>query len=293
MAVKLLDWLLKRVPPNSIPAPSGKHRHLYITLTERLIDLTVQCSIDSERKRGFRLVTSLLQVLRQHARFKVLESLLDSCPYPAIHGLLVHRLKEEINAVWLRPGESPFFSTSVWKLCSKMLDIKYANPQNAFDVVMNVLNLFRFILLKETARIKQLGTDYRPISFSMPEIHRAKKEYLEPLAEFFEKDVYDLRKKMEGAPAAPQTFSREHQLGACTGMIRPSFVTAPDGSVQISVQGKDGQAMEVDTETKRQMEMRSMSMRLMDVYMAQDVLSRTFELADGLLATKAYADGGT
>jgi len=100
-----------------------------------------------------------LNILPESIRFKCLGYLLERCPYMAIRGLIIHFIKQQIVKYWPSSSSS---SSSIYFASPKVLDlfpffINFTDPaigakenlMEKLDVIMNALNLYRFLLLRD------------------------------------------------------------------------------------------------------------------------------------------------
>jgi hypothetical protein len=83
----------------------------------------------------------------------VLGSLLQDCPYAAVAGLLVARLKDETLRAWPARGSPPgahcppFASPKLVDLFPHFMHFKA--PVEQLDLLMHSLNFYRFLLLRD------------------------------------------------------------------------------------------------------------------------------------------------
>ncbi len=88
-------------------------------------------------------------------RYRLLGWLLKECPYAGVGGLLVHRVKEEIQRAWPTQGQGSPKSTSSPFASPKLLDlfpfmmISESSPLQHLEIHMSALNLCLFLLLRE------------------------------------------------------------------------------------------------------------------------------------------------
>eukprot|EP00741_Cyanophora_paradoxa_P011701 tig00020563_g11305.t1 len=213
MAVDLIESELKRVPPRSLRPPAGVSGSGLLALIQALLDHTVAIADPRERSRAFAVSTGVLSALRDGPRFVALRDLLASVPYPALHGLLINRLKDEIREAWPSPRtphdpseSSPFASDRVLPLLRAVLDPRLCDVDAAHDVAMAALNLYRFVLLRELGEGRASGGPEGGVTGSLRpgELRRARDRFLRPL-----RDIVDARAR---APPLPPNIKNSNIL---------------------------------------------------------------------------------
>lgn len=184
MGINLLATMLELATP---PA-AGNPYHIQLQRVEcnellKLKDLlqaiqnVVIFSPQSQtRQQAYHVFVNIVrQVVPRVERYEVLKSLITDCKHSSMVSLLIYIVKEEVEktisykkAVVLEAGQSlelPFASERVLELIDYVLRPPSGGPPdlpNQIDAVLSVLNLYRFIVIKETTgKTNYTGVLYR------------------------------------------------------------------------------------------------------------------------------------
>ncbi len=121
--------------------------------------------VEEERQTAYGCLGALFTLLGPWERFRMLGSLLQDCPYAAVAGLLVARLKDETLRAWPARGSPagthcpPFASPKLVDLFPHFMHCKA--PIEQLDLLMHSLNFYRFLLLRDRGAQAVVGV-WRP-----------------------------------------------------------------------------------------------------------------------------------
>lgn len=134
------------------------------------------------------LVNIVRKVLPPIERFEALKQLIMECEHASMVSLLIYVVKEEANKALApkskaeesrQPLHSPFASEQVLELVDFVLRPPVGGPPdipNQIDAVLSVLNLYRFLLIKETTG----KSNYTGVLFNA-RLQEACSKWLQPL----------------------------------------------------------------------------------------------------------------
>lgn len=134
-------------------------------LCKDVITYMVSNPVEGERQTAYGCLGALFTLLGPWERFRVLGSLLQDCPYAAVAGLLVARLKDETLRAWPARGSPagthcpPFASPKLVDLFPHFMHCKA--PIEQLDLLMHSLNFYRFLLLRDRGAQAVVGV-WRP-----------------------------------------------------------------------------------------------------------------------------------
>ncbi|KAK5575950.1 hypothetical protein RB653_007085 [Dictyostelium firmibasis] len=156
---------------------SIERNYHFLQLIECIISFMVRCPVQQIRSFTYRVLMLLIgQALTPSTKFNILSNLIGTCIFPSFTGLLIHIFKEEINKAWS--------STNVNERCyfvsPKILEVVTLPIQTGgnlierMDSIMNGLNMYRFLLIRDK------GTNYTGI-WSKSKIQGSRESCFYPL----------------------------------------------------------------------------------------------------------------
>lgn len=191
--LELGAWIVQRISPFSTVLRTSTpffvmadgeeamdiEHSVYFIFIQDLITFMVNCPISTLRTQAYHLFQGFLTIFANSERFEIIKRLLTTCPYPSFVGLVIHRLKQEIEWSWpnnsTQEGSSklivsPYsyppsfpsplhfqlqhFSSPSPFLSSQVLDLltffqHFSDLLSKLDIVMNILSVYRFLLIRD------------------------------------------------------------------------------------------------------------------------------------------------
>eukprot|EP01133_Synstelium_polycarpum_P015911 gene15911-18909_t len=138
-------WLIE-LAPQMIEAPY----HL-LQMVQCAIGFLVKCPVQKVRSYAFAQTTSLFGIFTAATRFNLLATLIRTCIFPSFTGLLIHIFKEAIDAAWLSTEDEEhqyFVSPKLLEVLTVTLQVG-GNLLERLDSIMNALNLYRYLLIRD------------------------------------------------------------------------------------------------------------------------------------------------
>ncbi|EGC32208.1 hypothetical protein DICPUDRAFT_155868 [Dictyostelium purpureum] len=123
----------------------------FLQLIECIINFLVKCPVQQMRSFSYKVLVLLMNTLTPSTRFYLLANLISTCIFPSFTGLLIHVFKEEINKAWL----STDVDSRVYFVSPKILEVVTipiqtgGNLMERMDSIMNGLNMYRYLLLRD------------------------------------------------------------------------------------------------------------------------------------------------
>ncbi|KAH8954070.1 hypothetical protein BDL97_08G060600 [Sphagnum fallax] len=176
-----------------------------VPILQAVQDVIVYAPDPALRRRAYLALTKVIKdVLPVSTRFHSLQALISSCPYPSLVSLLLTCLKDEVARAWpvfkqgcgaecnvevtavgdsfkSCPIVSPFVSSEVLQVIESVLHPLGGNPPDLpsqIDSVQGALNLYRFIIIRETS-----GKTNLTGVLSKASLMKAQTQWLLPLRE--------------------------------------------------------------------------------------------------------------
>ncbi|CAK9233963.1 unnamed protein product [Sphagnum troendelagicum] len=176
-----------------------------VPILQAVQDVIVYAPDPALRRRAYLALTKVIKdVLPVSTRFHSLQALISSCPYPSLVSLLLTCLKDEVARAWpvfkqgcgaecnvevtavgdsfkSYPIVSPFVSSEVLQVIESVLHPLGGNPPDLpsqIDSVQGALNLYRFIIIRETS-----GKTNLTGVLSKASLMKAQTQWLLPLRE--------------------------------------------------------------------------------------------------------------
>ncbi|KAH9554289.1 hypothetical protein CY35_08G057000 [Sphagnum magellanicum] len=176
-----------------------------VPILQAVQDVIVYAPDPALRRRAYIALTKVIKdVLPVSTRFHSLQALISSCPYPSLVSLLLTCLKDEVARAWpvfkqgcgaecnvevTAVGDSfkscpivaPFVSSEVLQVIESVLHPLGGNPPDLpaqIDSVQGALNLYRFIIIRETS-----GKTNLTGILSKASLMKAQTQWLLPLRE--------------------------------------------------------------------------------------------------------------
>ncbi|KAH3732796.1 Ras guanine nucleotide exchange factor [Pelomyxa schiedti] len=144
---------------------------------QAMIDCMSQCEDSTARTSMYNVMGKTIGFLRPGPRFDAIKKLIAQCSNYTMTGLIIHRLKEEINQSW--PNTCCDAEESSNFASRRLLEILpvFLVPRNfseKFDIIIQGINLYRYLLIRDR------GTNYTGI-WSKSEILEVDNNFLQPL----------------------------------------------------------------------------------------------------------------
>ncbi|CAK9881188.1 unnamed protein product [Sphagnum jensenii] len=176
-----------------------------VPILQAVQDVIVYAPDPALRRHAYLALTKVIkEVLPVSTRFHSLQALISSCPYPSLVSLLLTCLKDEVARAWpvfkqgcgaecnvevtavgdsfkSYPIVSPFVSSEVLQVIESVLHPLGGNPPDLpsqIDSVQGALNLYRFIIIRETS-----GKTNLTGVLSKASLMKAQTQWLLPLRE--------------------------------------------------------------------------------------------------------------
>ncbi|EAL72154.1 hypothetical protein DDB_G0269608 [Dictyostelium discoideum AX4] len=163
----------------------------FLQLIESIIGFMVRCPVQQMRSFTYRVLMLLIgQVLTPSTKFNILYNLIGTCIFPSFTGLLIHIFKEEINKAW----SSTIVDERCYFVSPKILDVVTipiqtgGNLMERMDSIMNGLNMYRFLLIRDK------GTNHTGI-WSKSKIQGSRETCFYPLR----KDLLDVQSQFRAS----------------------------------------------------------------------------------------------
>ncbi|KAM9961769.1 hypothetical protein ACTFIR_004630 [Dictyostelium discoideum] len=163
----------------------------FLQLIESVIGFMVRCPVQQMRSFTYRVLMLLIgQVLTPSTKFNILYNLISTCIFPSFTGLLIHIFKEEINKAW----SSTIVDERCYFVSPKILDVVTipiqtgGNLMERMDSIMNGLNMYRFLLIRDK------GTNHTGI-WSKSKIQGSRETCFYPLR----KDLLDVQSQFRAS----------------------------------------------------------------------------------------------
>lgn len=250
--IELGTWIVQRISPHSIILRSTTpyfvmsddeealdiEHSIYFVFCQDLITFMVNCPIASIRTQAYHLFQGYLSIFTNSERFELIKRIITNCPYPSFVGLVVHRLKQEVEWAWallpdtntkstssipfsyppsfpspiLSSSEnttfSPFLSSKVLYLLSLLQSEN--SPLSRLDILMNVLSVYRFLLIRDKT------SNFTGI-WEKEKVQQIRDNFLNPLFKVVNKEL----KKLSSPPSkeeqeTQQRVAHQHGLPALT-----------------------------------------------------------------------------
>ncbi|KAL6069518.1 VWFA domain-containing protein, variant 2 [Balamuthia mandrillaris] len=171
----------------------GVSMKTFVLFAQNLIMFMTNCGKLERRQEAFLHLNTFLSLFEEEERYRLLGDLLRTCPYPSIKGLLIHRLKQETIRAWPKDEEhqqqrkkvSPFSSPKLLDLFPFFMHFSgESNLLQDFDVWMNALNYYRFLLLRDRPKQKEEDSPQQQnVGVWEPQFRQAvEADLLEPLS---------------------------------------------------------------------------------------------------------------
>ena len=90
-------------PPRPRRTPLDPHHFDLASFLQVLVDVMVSCPLPALRARGHAALSALLGAAGETSRFRVLERLVERCPWPNATGLLLDAFRREIDRALRQP----------------------------------------------------------------------------------------------------------------------------------------------------------------------------------------------
>ncbi|KYQ89719.1 hypothetical protein DLAC_09687 [Tieghemostelium lacteum] len=130
------------------------HYH-FLQLIECMINYLVKCPVQKIRSFSYKVFVLLLNSLSADSRFNLLSTLIQTCIFPSFTGLLVHIFKEQIDHAWNDSSSTSSTDQKAYFVSPKILEIVTyplqpgGNMMERMDTIMNGLNLYRYLLIRD------------------------------------------------------------------------------------------------------------------------------------------------
>ncbi|KAN0043203.1 hypothetical protein ACTA71_010843 [Dictyostelium dimigraforme] len=170
---------------------SIERNYHFLQLIESMIGFMVRCPVQQIRSFTYRVLMLLIgQVLTPSTKFNILSNLIGTCIFPSFTGLLIHIFKEEINKAW----SSTIVDERCYFVSPKILEVvtipiqSGGNLMERMDSIMNGLNMYRFLLIRDK------GTNHTGI-WSKSKIQGSRESCFYPLR----KDLLDVQSQFRAS----------------------------------------------------------------------------------------------
>ncbi|KAN0034148.1 hypothetical protein ACTFIV_000634 [Dictyostelium citrinum] len=170
---------------------SIERNYHFLQLIESIIGFMVRCPVQQMRSFTYRVLMLLIgQVLTPSTKFNILSNLIGTCTFPSFTGLLIHIFKEEINKAW----SSTIVDERCYFVSPKILEVVTipiqtgGNLMERMDSIMNGLNMYRFLLIRDK------GTNHTGI-WSKSKIQGSRESCFYPLR----KDLLDVQSQFRAS----------------------------------------------------------------------------------------------
>ncbi|EFA75649.1 hypothetical protein PPL_10910 [Heterostelium album PN500] len=123
----------------------------FLQLFQTMIKYLVTCPVQKIRSFAFNQFSLILNIMTPATRFNLLASLIRTCKFPSFTGLLIHVVKEQIDGCWSSTdveSRAYFVSPKIIELVGIPMRLE-GNPLDRLDAIMNALNLYRFLLIRD------------------------------------------------------------------------------------------------------------------------------------------------
>lgn len=212
--LKLLEYNIKNIEENSIVEPIIQET-LYNSFAQSLIHFMINCPVFIIRNNTYQLFNQFISLFYEKTRFDLLKSILETCPYSSITGLIIDRFKEEVEKSWPKEKDLPISIFISPKILFIFNYIPKADILNCIETISSTLNFYRFLLIRDKK------TNYTNV-WKKEEIIRIYKEFIKPLKKNIKQLIQEyLNLSIEKERQQMQQFS--HQYGL-PGKIFQKFI---------------------------------------------------------------------